>query len=202
MSEQSTIEVTADNYIGLALRTNNPDYNAIAERLGNPETYKALWAVSTVMQDVGDALDNLKKNIFYGRPVARPEVWEALMDSQQTEVEKYENVQVNRVQADPTKIDLIHGIIGVATESAELLAQLNKILETGEYDAVNILEEVGDKFWYQALILHRLAKTVLDAMGVNIHKLAERFPDGYSDLAANNRNLDNERALLEDGFNQ
>ena len=49
---------------------------------------------------------------------------------------------------------LIHGMVGISTESGELLDALKKHLMYGKsLDLVNIKEEVGDVLWYCALIL-------------------------------------------------
>jgi hypothetical protein len=200
LKELLNVEVTADNYIDLAAETNNTDYPTISERLNNPFVYKSVWGVSQLMMQVGDVLDNLKKHVFYGKELDA-EYADELTASQEEEAEEYRLVEFNRVTDDPTKIDMIHGIMGMATESVELLVQLCSILEKGEFDGVNIIEEIGDIDWYTTLPLRRLDKKVVDPMKANIAKLiGKRYKDGYSDSSAINRDTDAERSVLEDGF--
>jgi hypothetical protein len=56
-----------------------------------------------------------------------------------------------RISADRA-IRLLHGSIGLCTETAELFEMLEK--ET--LDLVNLKEEIGDSLWYLAVIIHEL----------------------------------------------
>jgi NTP pyrophosphatase (non-canonical NTP hydrolase) len=48
---------------------------------------------------------------------------------------------------------MLHGLIGLCTESGELLDAMKKHLYYGkELDTVNMLEEIGDLCWYLAII--------------------------------------------------
>ena len=91
---------------------------------------------------------------------------------------------------------LTHGIIGVATEAAELLQNFSVDL-----DKTNILEEVGDVMWYLALILDAIGSDFDEAMVANIAKLQARYPDKFSDDKAILRDIVKERAVL-DMFNK
>ena len=60
-----------------------------------------------------------------------------------------------------SSIRLLHGAIGLSTESGELLDQVKKNVFYGKpLDKVNILEECGDVLWYVCLIL--------DSQGFNV----------------------------------
>lgn len=97
---------------------------------------------------------------------------------------------------------LIHGSLGCCTETGEAQDMVKKALIYGKpFDKVNVLEEAGDKLWYIALELDACGYTLEQAMRANIEKLLKRFPQKFSEDAANNRNLDVERASLEQHAN-
>jgi NTP pyrophosphatase (non-canonical NTP hydrolase) len=96
--------------------------------------------------------------------------------------------------------DLMHAGLGFATESGEFLDVLKKQHAYGKpLDAVNLREEVGDLLWYCAIACRGLGITLEDAAQVNIAKLAERFPNRFTNEAALNRDLTAERRVLEAG---
>lgn len=93
---------------------------------------------------------------------------------------------------------LMHGSIGVATESGELLDVIKKHVWYGKpIDLANIEEEIGDMLWYAALLCNALDVNMEDIMKKNINKLRVRYPDKFTEQAANNRDLDSERKVLE-----
>lgn len=93
----------------------------------------------------------------------------------------------------------IHGALGMATESAEVVESLLNYLNTGELDAANVNEEVGDTEYYAAVTVDSLGLTLDDARGAVVTKLRRRYPDGaFSTDHALNRDLEAERKILED----
>ena len=94
--------------------------------------------------------------------------------------------------------ELLHGAIGASTEANELLDMLKKHIYYGkEIDYINIEEEVGDLFWYCALICNTIGKTFEEIMEKNIDKLKTRYPNSFNNNDAINRNLEEERKILE-----
>ena len=95
-------------------------------------------------------------------------------------------------------IRILHGAIGTATESGELLDAIKKHLYYGkEFDKPNIVEEVGDIIWYCGLIMAVFGMTLEDAMFVNARKLRTRYPDKFTSEKALNRDLEKEREIFE-----
>lgn len=95
-------------------------------------------------------------------------------------------------------VQLLHGLMGISSENAELAKAILTGMATHEnFDAVNIKEEIGDILVYAALIGNNLGFTLEDAMKANIAKRAKRFPDGFSEFHAVNRDLEGERQILE-----
>jgi len=133
-------------------------------------------------------LDSIKRAIFYGQGFA--------FDSGKTCIAFPDRVDPE----DPKRAELIiHGLIGAATEVGELLEVLQAVLfnQPTSIDEVNIKEEVGDVFWYFALLASSLGFTFEEAQEANIAKLRARFPNKFTEFDALNRDLSNERKILE-----
>lgn len=100
-------------------------------------------------------------------------------------------------------IRLMHAVLGLASEAGEIADQIKKHFFYGKpLDTVNLAEEIGDLFWYQALMVNELAETNpeigFDSIEeTNIAKLRKRYGDKFSEQRAVNRNLDIERKILE-----
>jgi len=93
---------------------------------------------------------------------------------------------------------LLHAGIGLATEAGEFLDALKKHVFYGkELDTVNLSEEMGDIFWYCALIADELKIDFSQVMDTNIAKLKARYGDKFSEDKAENRDLKTERTILE-----
>lgn len=150
-------------------------------------------AILTLLEEAISALhrlDKAKKALFYGR---KPQGSYYLPLDEDIKVDALHPVR-------QSAINLLHGIIGHATESGEMLEALANALR-GEVplDVVNVQEEIGDSFWYDAAILRVFGATFEDVQRVNIKKLRSRFPNNFSEYDANNRNLEAERKILDDG---
>jgi len=92
----------------------------------------------------------------------------------------------------------LHGAIGAASEAGELLSNIKAAFYYGkEIDKVNVLEECGDVLWFISVLLDSCGYTMSQAMTMNVAKLASRFPDGFSESKATDRNLSVERKILE-----
>lgn len=100
---------------------------------------------------------------------------------------------------DPKGFEILHGAIGAATESGELLEQVKKHIIYGkDLDFTNLIEEVGDVIWYLQRICEGGDFTIEQAMEANIAKLAKRYPSGFFDLEdSNNRDTDAERKAID-----
>ena len=127
------------------------------------------------------------------------ETKEYVQNALKTESNDFEAIG-KRLQ-DETTVRLLHGGIGLATESAEFLDMLKKHIFYGKpLDLVNLGEESADLLWYCAIICDALGKESFnDIMERNIEKLKARYGDKFSDSKALNRDLTVERAILEKG---
>lgn len=116
--------------------------------------------------------DKMKKDIFY----ADPGNVESLTPEEQAE------------------IDLYHGNLGVLSEVTELEMLL---ADQDEIDKVHLTEELGDLMWYIALIASSQGITLDDVCQRNVEKLRARYPNKFTVYDAHNRDLENERQVLE-----
>lgn len=96
--------------------------------------------------------------------------------------------------------NLLHAALGLCTESSEFADGIKKHVFYGKpIDRVNLIEELGDLAWYMSLAMNELDVTWEEVWETNIAKLEKRYPDKFTEEAANNRDLDGERAVLEEG---
>lgn len=134
-------------------------------------------------------LDNIKKALFYGR---------ALTAQHAEFADDCELLPIFIGGDSKAAKNIIHGIIGAATEAGELLELLyTTIVEDKPFDTVNLDEEVGDCFWYFALLAKACNFTFTESQTKNIMKLRMRYGDKFSEYDALNRNLQAERGILE-----
>lgn len=142
-------------------------------------------------------LDEVKKTLFYGKDNGLQQL-STHKDCSSLAVDMCgDNGPTNETALKMEQI--IHGIIGLATEAGELLELLQATLEGKPFDPVNLKEEVGDGKWYMAILAKAAGFAWGDDERVNIQKLRKRFPNAFTEFDANNRDLTSERAILERG---
>ena len=141
----------------------------------------------------GQEVDKIKKGLYYGKPCNLSEIGE-------NDTEYLESI------ADNVNIDILHGVLGVFTESVEMIEAVLKTMEhppTHEMyqkmDDVNMVEEIGDMEWYLAMLYRSLETYPEVAKQINIDKLRARYPGKFTTDAAINRDTDTERTILENG---
>lgn len=161
----------------------------------NKET---LIAVLKSYVAVGNLLDDLKKNIFYNKPID-PYKWakqKTTVHHQLDEImSSIDGLKPSIMPFDPR---LFHAIIGIATESTELVEAILTSVETGsDIDHVNVKEELGDLNWYQAIAVDASEADWDTILLTNIEKLRKRYPEKFTSEHAINRNLEAERKILE-----
>lgn len=95
---------------------------------------------------------------------------------------------------------LQNGVRGLTDEVGELNAALKRWLEyKKELDEGNLLEECGDVLWRTTQILTAIGKTLEEAMESNLRKLGIRYEEGFTFEEANNRDLEQEEQVFDDG---
>jgi NTP pyrophosphatase (non-canonical NTP hydrolase) len=133
------------------------------------------------------AVDMLKKALFYGKPV-----------DLDTKPQEHMAMIWNTAIGDMKEFrPLFHAVLGIMTESAELVEGFTLGFSKGDFDTVNLKEELGDVLWYIQLACNTLGTSIPELMTINDKKLEKRFGPVFSEDKANNRDLDAERKTLE-----
>lgn len=156
-----------------------------------------LGLLMDLLRDVyrdGVDLDHLKANLFYGRPL--PEEYPADVD--ETASSFRELAFRGNLRLTGRDVDLLHGILGLASELSEMLQIIVTAWSTGEdMDLSHLREELGDADWFWGLMCSAVGLDPATILRSNIAKLKARFPDKFSFQAANERNLEAEKTAME-----
>lgn len=147
--------------------------------------------------ETGNVLDTIKKGLFYGKDADGN-----FADLTAKALGKWNGTYLiaNRPEgvSEEDMIDLIHAVLGQFTESVELVEMLLKVIvDKTMPDRTNIIEEVGDGFWYVAILMRNYGFTFSDSQVANIDKLYKRFPDKFDENFAINRDHAAERIVLD-----
>jgi NTP pyrophosphatase (non-canonical NTP hydrolase) len=112
--------------------------------------------------------------------------------------EVYDTEAISKRLSNIDTIRLIHASEGMQTESAEFTDTIKKFLFYGKpLDIVNLKEELGDLLWYIAIACDTMGVSIEELMSVNIQKLKARYPEGFTEEKAINRDISEERKILE-----
>lgn len=155
-----------------------------------------------------ELLDMLKKNIFYGKDVDQTKWLNTLrvINKRMGDAMGMENARLNhprdRDEVLDVNVRLAHSIIGMSTETGELLSALQQhVIDGEEFDVANFGEELGDLQWYTAIGVDAGQLDFDKIIETNVTKLQKRYSSGsFSKEEAVNRDLDSEREILEDGI--
>lgn len=170
-----------NEYQELANRTAAPVTPEMVERYREYET--DILALLRSVRGFGERLNTYKRYVYYGKRA--PDMPEPVTPALSIPLPMTDNV-VRRV-------DIVHSVIGIATELAELVECLNR----PDFDAVNFGEELGDLLWYLARGASADDRWLTAIGHANIAKLKARYPDKYNDQNAVDRDLSAERKTLE-----
>lgn len=105
---------------------------------------------------------------------------------------EYQHAAVRTAKRFPDpKWELNHAALGLATESGEFTTEVKRMVI---YDQpldpsreAHIREELGDILWYVALACEALGMSMHLVARENIDKLQKRFPEKYTNAAAEAR---------------
>lgn len=198
-----TSKISFEQFVPLALRTES---RLDAVKM-DKETLIALLRVGIA---AGEVLDVVKKSVFYNKPSkfdaniieTLEQVQYAFNDATDALNCAYNDKPSEALDSKNADYELnprlLHCILGKFTESAELLSAIHKTLSTGTpLDTVNVMEELGDDQWYDAVIVDETGIDLDTARFRVINKLSIRYPDKFDDVKASERDLDAERKALE-----
>ena len=95
-----------------------------------------------------------------------------------------------------------HAITGIGTEAGELLTEMKKTvfygIRDGEIDIEKVKDESCDLLHYLTMLTNILGITFDELIELNIAKLMERFPNGYSKESWLKRDKDAERKAMRE----
>lgn len=177
------------NYQELAQVTSAPVTPELMDRLTKMSLLRLLSNKLFTVVKEGSMLNIIKGHAFYGKK-DESGLFPASIET---------HIAATKI-SDPKHAKIIHGILGLITESCELGENLlNWLFNSGttQLDIVNIAEELGDIEWFSAEVRTALGVTQDQIQEMNITKLKKRYAGKYSDFEANNRDLVRERAALE-----
>ena len=177
-----------EQYIKDACRTESQ----IEEVTLDPNLYAG---IIQILIAAGNMLDQIKKNVFYQRDMDGGKLIEEFTNIVGSLDQIKESLSLDGSIQASLAIDprIFHSIVGITTESVELLEALN----VEEFDTTNFLEELGDLNWYQAIGIDAVDGNFQRVLETNIEKLRERYKDKFTEEQANERNIDAEREILE-----
>jgi len=119
-----------------------------------------------------------------------------IQESMRTESSQFNDLTNNGVTY--SKERLLHACLGMQTESAEFSDAIKKSLFYGiELDVINLKEELGDMLWYIAIAMDELGTDFTTEQIRVVNKLKVRFPTKFTNIDAENRDLESERQVLE-----
>ena len=99
--------------------------------------------------------------------------------------------------------DVQHMLFGMMTELGELVDTYKKHYAYGKnLDMINIMEEMGDIMWYWAGLCTITGINPEYALHVNIKKLEARYPEKFTEDLAVNRDVEKEREILKNGYDE
>lgn len=79
-------------------------------------------------------------------------------------------------------------LFGLQDELGEVAGPLKKWLWHGhDLDMHDIIDEMGDVFWYYAALANALGLSLNLILQKNVEKLQKRYPDGFSQEKSKNR---------------
>lgn len=177
--EDGTLLGQPFDYVAEAARTLSPSWHG--DKLSKGVFLKAVNEAI----GAGNKLDQVKKTLFYGRDNNLIAVGQNDLGDEMLSI---------------VSSNAVHGIIGVVTEATELLEALRNGYNGDGLDAVNVKEELGDLFWYVAILAKEFGFTFHEIQRVNIAKLKARYPDKFTADNANERDLQTERYILEEAL--
>jgi NTP pyrophosphatase (non-canonical NTP hydrolase) len=199
ISTSTRIPMTFDEFKTDALRTESKPE---ALNFSSP----GLLILLTAAVQMAKMIDTAKKTMFYGKPFDENKfrdelaVFRSTMDTVQARAHNLANVDDVSVGLTVPNLRILHGSIGMFGEAGELLEALLKSMRSGELDEVNIGEELGDAFWYAAIIADETGVSFDQAQETVVKKLKARYGEKFTSEAALNRDLVAERAILEAGL--
>lgn len=173
-------------------------------------TNAGLSGVFKLLIEAGKVADVCKRGIFYGKGLDTEKLGVTLESlgtfASHVQYDLDNNLLIDDGNDEKVSylhkpnLRLVHVALGILSESGEMLEALLKQMETGSLDKVNFGEELADVDWYKAVGHDETGVSEPQQRTALIAKLKERYGDKFTSDAAHNRNLEAERAILEENL--
>jgi hypothetical protein len=189
-------------YVDLATVTEAPPGPVLERIKKNPEMFELFVKELRVTILQIEKLDLWKKALFYGKDYGPALKTKKTLCDKICDFIKYSvfrNKKEQLVLPDEHLVRILHGSVGIATESSELLEPL-VVYFSGKapFDMVNCKEEMADVGWYLNVMYHATRTNANESFELWYQKLKLRYGTKFEEHTANNRNLAAERKLLEE----
>lgn len=153
----------------------------------------AAWELGLVLREVaesGEFTDIIKKSLFYNKKPDEETLNNLIRQAGATA--DYDG------SIDHINVDVLHGVLGIITEAAELAEVLVRAIETGEQpNNTKLMDEAADTRWYYELLAAGLGSDDDELTDRNIAKLRARFPDKFTTEDAVHRDREKENEAFE-----
>jgi len=184
-------KITSANYPGNAGKTERIPTGPTQV---DPRVSKVLSILLERSITTGRLLDEIKRHIYYSKDCDVVTI--------EMRCEETHDFNVDYPAAGfsltPEQFRILHTSLGLLTEAGELAEVVLANLRDGEpLDKVNIMEEIGDGYWYSAIPMNMWGWSMDQVLQANIDKLKKRYPQGWTQEDALNRDLPGERKTLE-----
>ena len=93
------------------------------------------------------------------------------------EYQKLASRTINKALTDTDKE--AHALLGLASETGELLGLYQKSMQGHEFNDEHMLKECGDILWMLAELMTTCGYSLDEVAQTNIDKLRARYPDGF-----------------------
>ena len=169
------------------LRTTAPADSARANIIAKKDLACLMFNKMQTLVDDEKVFDAFKRVFYYGKP-PKTEI-------EVQQVAEFVDNPLKNISLDQT--EMLHCLLGMCTETFELISAVLAYIESGKFDKVNAFEEIGDTMWYISYLVSVLGGDFENILEKNIAKLRARYPDKFDSDKAVTRNLDAERKILE-----
>jgi NTP pyrophosphatase (non-canonical NTP hydrolase) len=103
-------------------------------------------------------------------------------------LDEYQRLAMRTAKTGDQTYDLRHAALGLASETGEFTTTVKRVaiydVELTPALRENIVEELGDVLWYVCLAANAVGASLHQVAAGNIAKLAKRYPERYSNEAA------------------
>lgn len=131
------------------------------------------------------------------RHYGRSELFMASEEGGTMNINEYQELALRTLKEGKPEDHLLHAGMGLCTEAGEVMDALKRTWFYGKaLDKEKLITECGDLLWYLAVMAQSLRISLEEIAKMNISKLRARYPEGFTEHDALNRDLDIEAIAM------